>query len=89
MALKTHHQSLRSGIQLRNIFPALRPLLTEVECLLVEGKEDNVAQVDALVSILLTKEYKHFKGFCTALDNNGYEHWAKMLQGEVDGVGGT
>ena len=88
VALRTHHQSLRSGLLLGNILPTLRPLLTEVEYLRVEGKEDNVAQVDALVSILLTKEYKHFEGFCSALDNNGYKHWAKTLRGEVDGVGG-
>ena len=65
--------------------PALHPLLTRVEYLHVEDKEDNVAKVDELVSILLTKEYKHFVRFCTVLDNNGYEYWAKALRGEVDG----
>ena len=84
----THHQSLRTGVVLKNILPALRIQLTPVEYSGVEDKEGNVAKVDELVRILLTKEDKHFEGFCTALDNNGYEHWAKTLRGEVDGVKG-
>ena len=79
----THHQSLQSDLLLK--MPALYLLLTRVEYLCREGKEDNVAKVDKLVSILLTKEYKHFEGFCTALDNNGYKYWAKTLRGEVNG----
>ena len=85
-ALMTHHQSLRTGVVLKNILPALRihSMLTPVEYSGVEDKEGNVAKVDELIRILLTKEDKHFEGFCTALDNNGYEHWAKTLRGGVD-----
>ena len=87
--LMKYHQTLRTGLILKNILPALRMLLTKVEYDCVEGKEGNVAQVDELIRILLTKENKHFEGFCTALANNGYKHWADKLRNEVYGVEGT
>ena len=59
-ALKTHHQRLRTELLVGNILPALHPVLTDVEYALVEEREDNVARVDELIKILLTKERQHF-----------------------------
>ena len=78
--LRRHHQGLRTGLLVGNILPALRTVLTDVEYDQVEEREDNVARVDELIKILLTKENRHFDAFCTALEKNGYEHWAKKLQ---------
>ena len=83
-ALMTYHTDLRSGLLIENFLPALRPLLTTVEYSRVDGKEDNVAKVDELIRILVTKEYQHFEGFCTALADNGYKHWADKLRKGVD-----
>ena len=77
------HQSLRSGLILQNILPALRPLLTDVEYCQVDGKIGNVAQVDEFIRILLTKEFRHFETFCAVLASNGYEDWAITLREEV------
>ena len=87
-ALKKHHQGLRTGLLVGNILPALRTVLTDVEYDQVEEREDNVARVDELIKILLTKENRHFDAFCTALEKNGYEHWAKKLQKQVDEIEG-
>ena len=84
----TYHARLQSGLIVENFLPTLRSLLTKVEYSRVDDKGDSVAKVDELVRILLTKEYKHFEGFCTALAKNGYEHWAEKLRKEVDGVEG-
>lgn len=82
--LKKCHQRLRTGLLVDSFLPALRLILTDVEYSRVEGREDNVARVDKLIEILLTKENWHFEGFCAALENNGYELWAMKLRGEVD-----
>lgn len=82
-ALKKYHQRLRTGLLVGNFLPVLRLLLTEVEYSRVDGREDNIARVDELIEILLTKDNKHFDGFCSALEENGYEHWAKTLGQEV------
>ena len=79
----THHQSLRSLLIIQNILPALHSILTDVEYSRVDGKEDNVAQVDEFIRILLTKEFRHFETFCTVLANNGYEYWAETLREKV------
>ena len=81
-ALKEFHQRLRSGLLVENVLPALRPYnyLTDVEYLQVEARQGNVAQVDELVKILLTKENSHFDGFCRVLEQNGYRHWATELR---------
>ena len=79
-ALRVHHQELRSGLILENVLPAFRIYLTDVEYMQVEGKEGNVAQVDALVRILLTKENRHFDGFTSICEHNGYPHWATTLR---------
>ena len=83
-ALKTHHQDLRTGLLVRNILPALRTVLTDVEYDQVEEREDNIARVDELIKILLTKEKQHFDAFCNALEGNGYGHCASYLREEVD-----
>ena len=87
-SLRRHHQGLRTGLLVGNILPALRTVLTDVEYDQVEEREDNVARVDELIRILLTKENRHFDVFCTALEKNGYEHWAKNLQKQVDEIEG-
>ena len=79
-ALKEHHQRLRPGLLVGNILPALRPMLTDVEYSRVREREDNVARVDELIEILLTKENRHFDDFCAALEENGYGHWARKLR---------
>lgn len=82
-SLRRHHNALRSGILVGNILPALRTLLTDVEYLCVENKEGgDIARVDELVKILLTKDYSTFDGFCSALEMNGYPHWASKLKGK-------
>ena len=83
-ALRRYHQDLRTGIRVGNILPALRPVLTDAEYDQVEESENNVATVDELITILLTKENRHFDAFCTALEKNGYEHWARKLQKQVN-----
>lgn len=85
-ALRVHHQELRSGLILENVLPAFRIYLTDVEYLQVEGKQGNVAQVDALIRILLTKENRHFDGLTNICEHNGYPHWAKKLRATA-GVG--
>ena len=85
-ALQKYHQALRTNLLVGNFLPTLRQLLTEVEYSQVKDRDGNVARVDELIEILLTKENKHFEGFCTALERNGYEHWSKKLREEVDQV---
>ena len=81
-SLRTHHSALRTGVVMGNVLPALRPLLTDVEYLSVENKEGDIARVDELVTILLTKDYSVFDGLCSALERNGYPDWASKLKGE-------
>ena len=82
-ALKKHQQRLRTGILVRNILPALRPVLADVEYEQVQAGENDAARVDELINILLTKENEHFDAFCKALEGNGCRHWATTLQKEV------
>ena len=79
--LKTYHSKLRTGLLLDNVLPALRPLLTDAEYLNIEGKEGDLARVDELVKILLTKDSTIFEDFCCALETNGYPRWANKLRG--------
>ena len=79
-ALKSNHHSLRSGLIVKNILPAFRPYLTDIEYLRVESQTGNVAQVDELVAILLTKEDRHFDEFCRVCERNGYQHLARWLR---------
>ena len=87
-ALRWHHQRLRTGILVGNILPVLRPVLTDAEYSRIRDREDNISRVDELIEILLTKEDRHFDAFCTALEKNGYKHWAKKLQKQVDEIEG-
>ena len=81
-AIRKHHSALRTGILVANVLPSLRSLLTDVEYLCVEAKEGDVARVDELVKILLTKDESAFDGFYSALEENGYPHWARKLKGK-------
>lgn len=81
--LREYHQDLRTGVIINNILPALRPLLTDVEYANVRDQQGNVARVDELIDILLTKDNVLFDGFCEALKENGYKHWAKTLREKV------
>ena len=87
-ALRRHHQGLRTGLLVGNILPALRPVFTDAEYSRIRDREDNISRVDELIMILLKKENSHFDAFCTALEKNGYEHWAKKLQKHVDEIEG-
>ena len=84
-ALRINHQELRSGLIVENILPALRPYLTDIEYLRVESQTGNVPQVDELVAILLTKDDRHFDGFCRVCECNGYRHWARRLREAAGG----
>ena len=84
--MKKHQQRLQTGILVQNILPTLRPALTDVEYEQVQAGENNVAKVDELIKILLTKENEHFDAFCEALEGNGYSHRAIPLQEEVGGT---
>ena len=79
-ALKDNHQELRTGLIVNSVLPKFRPYLTDVEYSLVEGQSGNVAQVDELVKILLTKENSHIDSFCGVCERNGYPHWAQKLK---------
>ena len=87
-ALKELQQSFRTGILVGNILPTLRSLLTDVEYSQVEDKDTNIARVDELFKILLTKDDWHFDKFCTILEGNGYKHRAKELRKAANGVDG-
>ena len=77
-----NHQGLRTKLIVKNILPAFRPCLTDIEYLQVESQTGNVAQVDELVKILLTKEDRHFDEFCRVCERNGYRHWARQLRAD-------
>lgn len=88
-ALKEHHQDLRTGIRVENILPALRTLLTDVEYCRIEDQKGNIEMVDALITILLTKDNWHFDRFCAILRKYGYKHWARKLQITSQGASST
>lgn len=78
--LRENHHDLRSGLIVKNVLPAFRPHLTDIEFSRVASHSGNVEQVDELVEILLTKENKHFDRFCRVCESNGYHHWARKLE---------
>ena len=82
-ALSNSHQELRSGLLVENVLADFRSHLTDIEYLRVENKPGNVAQVDELVKILLTKENRDFDGFCRVCERNGYLYWAKRLRADA------
>lgn len=82
VSLKNHHNELRISILVTNVLPALRTVLTDAEYLCTESKVGDVARIDELIRILLTKDKSTFDGFCIALETNGYSQWANKLKGE-------
>lgn len=65
---------------MKSILPDTRQYLTAIEYFRVQNQPGNVAQVDELLKILLTKEYNHFDGFCRTLEQNEYLPWAQQLR---------
>lgn len=70
---------------MKSILPDFKQYLTGIEYLQVQNQLENVAQVDELVKILLTKEYSHFDGFCRTLEQNEYWQWAQQLRAATSG----
>ena len=85
-ALRDYQEKIAEVLIVKNIISHLEPYLTKVEYLQVESKLGNMAQVDELFRILLTKGNRHFKGFCHVLEDNGYQHWAQQLRSSTDGA---
>ena len=85
-ALRDYQEKIGGVLIVENIISDLEPYLTKVEYLQVESKLGNMAQVDELFRILLTKGNRHFKGFCHVLEDNGYQHWAQQLRSSTDGA---
>ena len=86
-ALRDYHEKIAGDLIVKNIISDLsEPYLTNVEYLQVSSKLGNMAQVDELFRILLTKGNRHFKGFCHVLEDNGYQHWAHQLRSSTDGA---
>ena len=82
--LRNNQQKIAQVIIVENILSDLRPYLTEVEHSQVESKLGNVAQVNELFRVLLTKENRHFERFCDVLEATGYQHWAQQLRSTAD-----
>ena len=79
------------AIHVLYILPALRPVLTDTKCSRIRDRADNTSRVDELILnllILLSKKNRHFGAFCTALEQNGYKHWAGKLQYKADEIEG-
>ena len=85
-ALRDYQEKIAGVLIVKNIISDLEPYLTKVEYLQLKNKLGNMAQVDELFRILLTKGNRHFKGFCHILEDNGYKHWAQQLRSSTDGV---
>ena len=85
-ALREYQEKIAGVLIVENIILDLEPYLTKEEYLQVKSKLGNMAQVDELFRILLTKGNRHFKGFCHVLEDNGYQHWAQQLQSSTDGA---
>ena len=68
---------------MENILAGFRRYLEDVEYSRVEDQPGNVAQVDELVRILLTKEDRHFYGLCGVLERSGYRHWGEKLRADA------
>ena len=85
-ALRDYQEEIGGVLTVKNVISDLKPYLTKVEYLQVKNKLGNMAQVDELFRILLTKGNRHFKGFCHVLEDNGYQHWAQQLRSSTDGA---
>ena len=80
--LRKHHGALRTGVQASNVLQTLRPLLTDTEYFRINKENGDIERVDQLIEILLAKDSATFDVFCSALEANGYPHWASMLRAE-------
>lgn len=71
-ALRQMQEDFRTGIIVDNIYPRLHKdaggFLDDVELDRVTSKEGNVAQVDELFKILLTKTNEDFDCFCAIIE---------------------
>ena len=85
-ALRDYQEKIAGVLIVQNIISDLEPYLTKVEYLQVKSKLGNMAQVDELFRILLTKGNRHFKGFCHVLEDNGYQHCVQQLRSSIDGA---
>ena len=85
-ALRDYQVKIAGDLIVQNVISDLEPYLMKVEYLQVQNKLGNMAQVDELFRILLTKGNRHFKAFCHALEDNGYQHWAQQLRSSTDGA---
>ena len=85
-ALRDYQEKIAGVLIVQNIISDLQPYLTKVEYLQVKSKLGNMAQVDELFRILLTKGNRHFEGFCHVLEDNGYQHWAQQLRSSAGGA---
>ena len=79
--LEKHNDELRTELRLEKVLPAVRSLLTSAEYSAIENKGSSSDCVDELIKILLTKDSSTFESFCSALEQNGYPHWASKLRG--------
>ena len=84
--MRDYQAKIAEVLIVENIISDLEPYLTKEEDLQLKSKLGNMAQVDELFRILLTKENRHFKGFCHVLEDNGYQHWAQQLRSSTDGA---
>ena len=82
-ALKKYRHDLRTRLVVEDIVPAFHLFLTDLECSRITDRTENIERVDELIDILLTKENKHYEGFCVVLKQRGYDHLAKNLQDEI------
>ena len=85
-ALRDCQEKIAGVLIVKDIISDLEPYLTNIEYLQVKSKLGNMAQVDELFRILLTKGNRHFDGFCHVLEDNGYQHWAQQLRSSTDGA---
>ena len=85
-ALRDYQEKIAEDLIFQNVISDLEPYLTKVEYLQVKNKLGNMAQVDELFRILLTKGNRHFNAFCHVLEDNGYQHWAQQLRSSTDGA---
>lgn len=81
-ALNSLKEILRTAVVVARVLHGCRHLITDVEYSRVidRSKADNASALDELVAVLLTKGNGEFDGFCSALRESGYAHWATQLE---------
>ena len=87
-ALRQYHTDLRTGIIVNHFLPKLHSdaggFLTDVESGEIKKTSGNVAQVDELIDVLLTKENKDFDCFCDVLEKEGHQSLSNRLKAAAD-----